>query len=136
MTNRRGEFKVNKLLLILLLLVIAVVTHQLQQTEQAAITTGQSAMLVAIDPTDGSLVRPSLAQRQALEIKQQATFNDNDTEKFHYRNTWTIHSDGTKSGVVDPQFLHSIYATRNDAGEIILHESKEVAPQQPTLEVR
>lgn len=134
MTNRHGEFKVNKFLLLLLLLVIAVVTYQQQQTEQITTTTSQSAMLVAIDPTDGSLVRPSLAQRQALEIEQQTTFND--TEKFHYRNTWTVHPDGTKSGVVNPQFLHSIYATLNEAGEIVLHESREVAPQQPTLEVR
>jgi hypothetical protein len=134
MTNRHGEFKVNKLLLILLLGVIIVFANFQPQTVQQQKTVQQNAMLVAIDPVDGTLVRPNLAQRQALKNQQQTRVSD--SEIFQYRNTWTVHPDGTKSGVVDPQFLHSIYATRNAAGDIVLHEGKEVAPQQPKLEVR
>ena len=134
MTNRHGEFKVNKLFLILLLGVIIVLAGFQPQEEQQAKAVGQNAMQVAIDPVDGTLVRPNLTQRQALKKQQQALLND--SEKFQYRNTLTVHPNGTKSGVVDPQFLHSIYATRNAAGEIVLHEGREIVPQQPALEVR
>lgn len=119
---------------ILLLLIFSVVTYQLIDNEKPAQVSGQQAMQIAIDPTDGTFVRPSIEQRQALKIKQQSLASD--SEKIQYRNTLTVYPDGTKSGVVDPQFLHTIYATKNADGEIVLHEGKESSPQQATLEVR
>jgi len=89
---------------------------------------GQSALLVAIDPVDGSMQQPSQQQHSAFNLKRQT--QQSTSNEFKYRDTLTVHADGTKSGVVNPQFLHSIQATRTADGTIVLHESKAPVEQQ------
>lgn len=132
MTKRQEDYKVNKILFVATLSFLAIMAFN-QNTESEHSTTGQSAMMIAIDPTDGSFQIPSQQQRSALKTKRQTL--EMQADEFKYRDTLKVHPDGTKSGVINPWFLHSIHATRNSDGKIVMHESKEpVAAQQP-LEV-
>lgn len=103
------------------ILVVGVMTWMLPKNAPTTVSvTSAAAMTAVMDADTGKLRAPTPAERQAISKQRQEVVSNK--PKLIYSNTMKQYPDGTRTGVVDPMHTHNIYASRDQNGNIIIHE--------------